>query len=153
MTRAPCDFATCIASIPTVPTPMTATVWPDSTMPRRTACIATDPGSTSAASSLLTLSGSVMACDAGQTMYSASPPSSPNPATAIWSHWYLTPARHHQHSPQVSRVSSTTRWPTDGPETPSPSFSTVPVISCPVIIGVLLPVSGLGSSWKMNLGP
>ena len=47
----------------------------------------------------------------------------------------------------------TTRSPSPTAETLSPVWTTVPVISWPVTIGILRPVRALGVSQEMNTGP
>ena len=81
------------------------------------------------------------------------PPSSANPATAMFGHIVSSPAAQRRQSRQVSTVLRATLSPGPTFETPSPASTTVPVISCPVTSGSVRPVTGLGEPWAMKLGP
>ena len=102
------------------------------------ACMPQAIGSTSAACSTVSESGTLwFRAVAGSFTYSAKPPSQQclNPYTADRVHIQYTPSVQNRHSSQGTICSETTRSPTSYPVTPSPSSTTSPTNSCPPVTG------------------
>ena len=107
---------------------------------RRTACTATDSGSTIAACSSGTARGTPQTMRSGTTSASAKAPSrrySPGETPITWrrSHRLIWSARQNAHSPQWIVESKVTRSPARKRLTSEPTASTTPAASWPITIG------------------
>ena len=123
-----------------MPQPTTSAASPAAGFARLTAWTATDNGSTMAACSKLTGSGTRHTMRSGTTTASAKAPSwrySPGetPTTRRRSQRLTLPARQYTHSPQWIVESKVTRSPGLKPFTSGPTASTKPAASCPITSG------------------
>ena len=108
---------------------MTSTRWPRNSPATRSACIEIDKGSTSAASSLLTPSGTGTQLRSGTRTRLAKAPSRVMPRPVRRSQASCRPAAQAAQTPQVTEGRTTTRRPASGP------VSAVPTNSCPSVTG------------------
>ena len=130
---APSARAHCAASSPIGPAPTISTRCP-ATRPRRTACSATEVGSTSAPARGSNATWCANA--AGKTIRVAIAPSMCTiPVSVRRAHRWRRPARQRTQTPQPIATSPTTRSPAAKPVTPRPTSTTVPVHSWPGTIG------------------
>ncbi len=134
---APIDRAIGIAKSPIAPAPTISTERP-ATLSEVTVCMALPSGSKIAAcsSGMRSSTGHTFVC--GMTRYSAKHPSQSTPM--IFTFWQICPCpvRQYWQCPHTRCPSALTRCPSFSPSTPSPTESTRPTNSCPVIRGGLI---------------
>ena len=134
-------------SRPTGPPPTTTAVSPLTSPERRTSCTATAVGSTRAACSSDTPSGSATSRSAGTVQRPCIAPGASMPMNTRFMQTWELPAAQAGHSPHDLTGSTVTGSPTDQPSTPAPSAATRPDISWPMTAGRVTRPSM--SPWKM----
>jgi hypothetical protein len=129
-----------MARMPISPAPTTTTRSPVWISLILAACMATAAGSTMAAASNETASGSWWSRRAGTTTYSAIAPSRRNAGVEtpkVWrvSHRFVRPRRHGRQAPHQTMESKVTRAPGAHPSVPGPTASITPDASWPMTTG------------------
>nr|WP_230426368.1 hypothetical protein [Gemmobacter aquarius] len=131
----PARAASSATNPPIGPAPATTKGTPAGNPIRRSACSATAKGSAIARCRSGTPAIARKTFLAGKVTASAKPPSITSPTNPSRAHTCPRPSRQAAQTPQVTRLSTTTRSPNATWSTPAPSAVTTPVNSCPATTG------------------
>src|SRR6266511_3401591 len=151
-TPPPAARATCAASNPIGPGPITSTSSPSRTRSGSSNELQQQAsGSAIAATLPSSQSGMRWRFATGTCRSGAKPPSTCVPIERRSGQRFVRPARQKAHTPHVEKyVSVTTRAPRQPPSTPSPSSATTPETSCPIVTGG---TDGYSPSWMYRSVP